>query len=331
MLEKIKTIKIIPGLALNLVSGSSRLGAKPILKNLCRSLRLEIRRSLAILAERSSDLYPVHELHLAIDNLTNIDAAVRKHYRSKDHVGAESALVFLNGQFEQTANLLRTGAISSSIDAGELTMLTLNLLFAAKQKIKQEFGIVSVLDLNGTPEPSAFHKTHLSERSEIAALPLVPDRSEIVLPAAMLFQMRQSLFPAERMIVGAARKTSRTIQVEALFDVTGQASTSGVRADSNRLGQALIAMAETETYFGLWVHSHPGTGAGATHPSGIDINQHADWLKDYSADLVSAIMVKDRYIRFWGTAVESGKVVVRVEGQGVERISLTENIYRLDS
>ncbi len=328
MLEKTKTI---PGWAVILITGSSHPNAKPILKILCRSLRLEIRKSLAALAERSSDLYPVHELHLAIDNLTNIDAAVRKHCFSKDSVGAESTLKLLDEQFVQTAKLIRTGAISTSIDAGEITMQTLNLLFDAKQRVKQEFGIVTALDLNGTTEPSHFPKTMLPQRSKIAVLPPVRDRSEIVLPAAMLFQMRQSLFPAERMIVGATRKKNGVIQVEALFDVTGQASTSGVKADPNRLGHALIAMAETETYFGLWVHSHPGMGAGATHPSGIDINQHADWLKDYSPDLVSAIMVKDKYIRFWGTAVESGKIAVRVEGEGVECVSGLENIYRLGS
>ncbi|MFN0278962.1 MAG: hypothetical protein ACKVRN_10205 [Pyrinomonadaceae bacterium] len=326
MLEKIKRI---PRLAVHIVSGVSHSNAKPILKNLCRSLRLETRKSLATLAERSSDLYPVHELHLAIDNLTNIDAAMRKHYLSIDSVGAESTLKLLNEQFEQTANLLRTGAISNSIDAWEIAMQSLNLLFAAKQRIKQEFGIVTALDLNGTPESAGFRKILLPEKSKIAVLSSVP--AEIVLPAALLFQMRQSLFPAERMIVGAARKTNGVIQIEALFDVTGVASASGVKADSNRLGQALIAMAETETYFGLWVHSHPGMGAGATHPSGIDINQHADWLKDYSADLVSAIMVKDRYIRFWGTAVESGKVAVQVEGAGIECVSSLENIYRLGS
>ena len=327
MLEKIKTI---PGFAVNLIGGASHSNANNILKNLCRSLRVEIRKSLAILAERSSDLYPVHELHLAIDNLTNVDAAVRRICLSKDIVRAESTLKLLDEQFEQTAKLLRTGAISTSIDAGEITMQTLNLMFAAKQRLKQEFGVVTVLDLNGKPALSDVRKTHLSERSKIA-LPPVKTVSEIVLPAAMLFQMRQSLFPAERMLVGAARNTGRTIQIEALFDVTGQASTSGVKANPDRLGEALIAMAETETYFGLWVHSHPGMGAGATHPSGIDINQHADWLKDYSPDLVSAIIVKDRYVRFWGTAVESGKIALRVEGEGVECVSSLENIYRLGS
>ena len=80
----------------------------------------------------------------------------------------------------------------------------------------------------------------------------------------------------------------------------------------------------------MWIHSHPGGGPGMTHPSEIDVEQHADWLRDYSPDLVSAIMVRDRYIRFWGTAVECGRVAVELEGPGTELISASENVYRLE-
>lgn len=326
MLERIKTI---PVQLSSLVSRISRPCAKPTLINMCRSLRIETRKSLATLATRSTDLYPVHELHIAIDNLTNVENSLRRYSQSNNHVGAEFALKKLDEQFEQTASLLKTGDISTSIDAGETVMRTLNLLFAAKQKVKQNFGIITPLNLNGKLRQPDNKKPARLEITDASALPPFSNVSEIVLPAAMLFQLRQSLFPAERMMVGAARKIDGIIAVEALFDVTGAANAVGVKADPNRLATALIAMAETETYFGLWIHSHPGTGAGGTHPSGIDLDQHDDWLRDYSADLVSAIMVKDRYIRFWGTAVESGKIAVRIEGAGVECISPPENIYRL--
>lgn len=328
MLERIKTI---PVQVSSLVSRISRPCAKPTLIDVCRSLRIETRKSLAILAKRSTDLYPVHELHLAIDNLTNVENSLRRYSQSNNQIGAEFALKKLDEQFDQTASLLKTGAISTSIDAGETVMRTLNLLFVAKQKVKQNFGIITPLDLNGRPKQQDVKNPSQLETTDVPALPPFPAITKLVLPAAMLFQLRQTLFPAERMIVGAVRKIDGIIAVEALFDVTGAANAVGVKADPNRLAQALIAMAETETYFGLWIHSHPGMGAGATHPSGIDLDQHADWLRDYSVDLVSAIMVKDRYIRFWGTAVESGKIAVRIEGAGVECISPTENIYRLGS
>lgn len=323
MLEKIKQI---PSRARNLVTGTSSPDAKPILERLSRIFRQESVKSLATLANRSDDLHPVHELHIAIENLTNSDTAVRQIYRSKDWVGAESALIVLNEGIVRTTNLIQTGVISRSIDAGEIAMRTLNLLFTTKQNVKQEFGIITELDLNRFPKPSDPSKPLRIGRTDIQALPGVP---QMILSAAMIFQLRQSLFPAERMIVGASRRIDGNIEIEALFDVTGKASESGVKADPDRLGQALIAMAETGTYFGLWVHSHPGTGPGATHPSGIDVRQHGDWLKDYSADLVSAIMVSDRYIRFWGTAVESGKITVAVEGGGIGLVSQAEYVYRL--
>lgn len=327
----LENIKKIPYRAMNLMGGIPRRDAKPILTSLCRTLRLEAKKSFRILTSRSANLYPVHELHMAIDNLTNIDIDLRQHCRSKDSIGAESSLLVLNKQFEQTAKLLTSGAISNSIDAGEIVTRTLNLLFTAKQRVKQEFGVSTALDLNASPELLVNPKPTQPDRDEIPALLPRPTISEMVLSSTMLFQLRQSLFPAERMIVGAARKTAGSIRIEALFDVTGEASPIGVKADADRLGQALIAMAETGTYFGLWVHSHPGTGAGATHPSGIDLNQHADWLKHYSADLVSAIMVKDRHVRFWGKAVEDGTITLRIEGARIQRISEAENVYRLGS
>lgn len=323
MLERIKKI---PGRAWNLVAGNACPDAKAVLEGLCRSLRRESNKSLVTLANRSNDLHPVHELHIAIDNLTNSEAAVLQIYRSQDWVGPETALIVLDQEIVRTANLIQTGVISNSLDAGEIAIRTLNLLFTAKQRIKQEFSIITALALSTLPASPDLSKLPRLEPVNVPALPRVP---QMVLTATMIFQLSQSLFPAERMIIGACRKSNGNISVDAVFDVTGDASASGVKADPDKLGQALIAMAETGTYFGLWIHSHPGSGRSATHPSSIDLRQHADWLKHYSADLVSAIMVRDRYIRFWGTAAENGKVTIAVEGVGIECVSPSENIYRL--
>ncbi len=150
------------------------------------------------------------------------------------------------------------------------------------------------------------------------------------LSSAMMSALRHSLFPAERMVVGAGRRSTGTVTVDALFDVTGIASPGGVKADPSLLGQALIAMSQSGTYFALWIHSHPGSGPGATHPSNIDLRQHADWLKNYSPDLVSAIMVADRYFRLWGTALETGAISVCITGDGVVPVSAREHIYKLE-
>lgn len=130
-------------------------------------------------------------------------------------------------------------------------------------------------------------------------------------------------------MVGAGYRHGNNVTVNALFDVTGVAGTGGVKADPDLLGRALIAMSQSGSHFALWIHSHPGSGPEATRPSGIDIRQHADWLKNYSDDLVSAIMVKDAYFRFWGTAVESGKISISIDGDGVSGVSVQNHVYRL--
>ncbi len=301
--------------------------AKPILKDLARSLRHESNRSLTILACRSADVYPVIELQIAIDNLTNTDAVIRRACRSKGPISAETSISLIDSEIDHTMNLIRSGVILGSIDAGEVVLRTSSLLFAAKQKIKNRFNVTTKLNISNSP-PEDLPRPSLHRLSTPHRIQSASPRT-MILSSALLFQIRQSLFPAERMIVGAARRTGAEIRIEALFDVTGEASSSGVRADADRLGQALIAMAESGTYFGLWIHSHPGTGRSATHESSIDKKQYADWLRDYSQDLVSAIVVRDRYIRFWGTAVETGNVQIEIGGNGVEVVSAEELVYRL--
>jgi hypothetical protein len=324
----LQTIIRASGTATNLLRRRSP-DARPILIGLAKNLRRESTRSLGLLARRSADVYPVTELQIAIDNLTNSDAVVRRAASSKDWLGADTALGLIDLEIDIAMNLIGSGNVSGSIDAGEVVLRTANLLFAAKQKIKHAFGVVTELKVKVSKPEASLTKPSPLEPQQPHELPAISFTRTMALSSAMLFQIRQSLFPAERMIVGAARRTGQEIRIEAVFDVTGEASSSGVRADPDRLGQAFIAMAESGTYFGLWVHSHPGTGRSATHQSGIDERQQADWLRDYSPDLVSAIVVRDRYIRFWGTAVEKGCVELVIGGGGVEVISAEEHLYRL--
>jgi len=153
---------------------------------------------------------------------------------------------------------------------------------------------------------------------------------EIVVPTDLLYQAFQSLFPAERMLVITGRSEKDKIALGVSFDVTGHSSTGHVQADPRRLAQALIAMTATNTHLAAWIHSHPGTGSIGTHPSSIDLNQHQDWLRDYSPNLLSAIFVKDRYFRFWGNAFETGKIRIQLIGDGVKKEKSDEPVYRLE-
>lgn len=310
-----------PYVVARLLKGSP--DARPVLKNLGRHLRQEARNNLRSMTSRTHDLRPVKELHLAVDHLINIEVRVSEASYSQSDFGFEEASGLIQKEISATSCLLET-RIKDSVDAGEVVVHTLNLLFRAKQQLKMVFGLATDSD----PYDPLETPKQLTKAEDLNTD--VSQTRKMILSSATLFQLRQALFPAERMMVGAARRSEdgTSIKIEALFDVTGDANAVGVKADPDRLGKALIAMSETGTYFGLWVHSHPGLGAGATHPSGIDVRQHSDWLKDYSPELVSAIIVKDGYLRFWGTSVESGSIAVVVEGEGISLVSPEERVYR---
>jgi proteasome lid subunit RPN8/RPN11 len=153
--------------------------------------------------------------------------------------------------------------------------------------------------------------------------------SRMEIPTEVLYQLHQSLFPAERMFVAAGRRDGAATKLSAVFDVTGEWSGASVRADSERLARALIAMEQTGTFLAAWVHSHPGRGPGATRPSHIDLAQQADWIRDFGPNLVSAIFVQDRWLRFWGPAVENDRVRVDLVGYGAERQENHDYLYKL--
>jgi hypothetical protein len=152
----------------------------------------------------------------------------------------------------------------------------------------------------------------------------------LVIPTDLLYQARCSLFPAERMLVVAGRRDGQLTGLGAVFDVTGVANGGHVDADPERLARALIAMDCSGTHLAMWVHSHPGRGATATTPSSTDLNQHRDWIRDYSPFLVSAIVVADGWIRFWGSALREERIEFELIGRGIvkEEESPDGHLYR---
>jgi hypothetical protein len=293
--------------------------ARGVLKTVERSLSTEWTDGLRYATGAPSlDPAQTESLHTAIENLTECHTAIRRLVAAKGPVSPQTASDIVATQLAHTKQLA-VNRTATCERAANITTKTLNLLFAAGQELRSTFGL----------------KGHAAE---IIGLGRVPNQAPAMrtakrimeLHSAKMFELRQSLFPAERMIVGAGRRSDKVVTIEALFDVTGNANAGGVKAHPDRLGQALIAMSQSGTHFALWIHSHPGRGPGMTHPSSIDLRQHADWLKNYSPDLVSAIMVEDRYFRFWGTALETGTMAVSVMGDGVASVSADEHVYRLE-
>lgn len=314
-------IKDLPSKAVRMFKpGQDIDDARSILKTAERSLFNEWTDGLKYATGAPSlDPAQTESLHTAIENLTECYTAIRRLVTAKSPVTPQTAADIVATQLANTKQLAVNGTARSE-RAANITTKTLNLLFAASQELHSTFGLKGHAAQSATPsrepDPVDTRRTRTTLVME--------------LPSAMMFELRQSLFPAERMIVGAGRRSDKTVTIEALFDVTGNASAGGVKAHPDRLGQALIAMSQSGTYFALWIHSHPGHGPSMTHPSSIDLRQHADWLKNYSPDLVSAIMVEDRYFRFWGTALETGAMAISITGDGVLPVSADEHVYKLE-
>lgn len=301
-----------------------------ILEELSDDFKKETKLCLNELAKFTDSLTVTQALHLAIDNLTNAKSLVRKTLLRKDWINSEGALTLLEEQLEQTNLLLQNPVVANSTQATEIALKTLNYLFIAKQKVKEQFSAITKIELpeelpeivNGNLLPEANQKLLPSPDLKIP---------QLIISSALLYQMHHSLFPAEKMLVGAGHRIGNDVVVDAVFEVTGEASTGHVWADNNRLSRALISMSETDSYLALWIHSHPGGGVSATYPSQTDLEQERDWLRDYSKDLVNAIMVKDKVVRFWGQALKNKQITVAIEGNGVKRVSQTEYIYQLES
>jgi hypothetical protein len=146
----------------------------------------------------------------------------------------------------------------------------------------------------------------------------------------LLYQAFMALFPAERMLIASGRRTGTKVSLTAMFDVTGASSLGHVSADPAALGRSLMAMENTGSYMAAWLHSHPGSGIASTFPSHIDFDQHQDWIKDYSSNLISVIFVQDGWMRLWGTAVEQKQVHIVFHGEGLIKMEDNDGyIYRL--
>lgn len=165
--------------------------------------------------------------------------------------------------------------------------------------------------------------------SDLSALLDVAQRRTIYIPSELLLQAGELLMPPERMGILGGRMIGDRFVLCTLHDVTGLGHHAHVTADSGKLTRALVSFERAGAALAGWVHSHPGTGADATAPSGIDRAQYADWIRDYTDRLVGVIVVRDGFVRLWGEAVESGRVRVQVLGDGVRATAEGRNVLKL--
>jgi proteasome lid subunit RPN8/RPN11 len=281
----------------------NRSGADKVINRTLRKLALaldaEHRRQIVVLEQPPEGPAQVEALMGSIVNLAHVRTAVQGLLVSGPTQGRQ----VLREQLHRMASTVTQQLVAEPWDhhaARETMTRTLNLLNeadAALAVIKQ-----------GQPATTA---------------------TQIMVPSDVFYQAHHTLFPAERMLVVAGRRQGETTTLGAVFEVTGASSGDHVRADPERLGRALIAMDRSGTYLAAWFHSHPGTGPRATSPSAIDLDQHQDWIRDYTPNLLSGVFVADRWIRFWGTALRQSQIRVLVAGRGVAEEDRDGHLYRL--
>lgn len=153
--------------------------------------------------------------------------------------------------------------------------------------------------------------------------------TEIIIPTDLMFAAWRSLFPAERMMVFAGRGTARGFRITSASDVTESTpSAAHVRACAEKMTRTLVDFERTGVHLAVWVHSHPGGGLRATFPSSIDLKQYADLQCHYSERLIGIIVVRDGYLRVWGSGIIRGRVKVRWLGTGIQHDG-ERDVYRL--
>jgi len=216
--------------------------------------------------------------------------------------------------------------------AGQTDALLAELAKAASERLRDEpsENLYARQALSRTLQHVlAAQEAMLPTMQQIPPRPALAEKRRIVVADDLLHQCYNSLFPVERMLVVGGRRMGQTTQLTEIFDVTGDQNEGHVRANRDLLQQALIQMDQSDAFLAAWLHSHPGFGPTATHPSPIDLRQEQDWLQHYP-NLLNIIVVEDRWVRFWGTKLENRQLEVEFLGRGV----ITENqhgyAYRLD-
>lgn len=96
-----------------------------------------------------------------------------------------------------------------------------------------------------------------------------------------------------------------------------------VRGDFSSSHKALIQMDEYGHRLHAWFHSHPGTGIGASYPSGVD-KDHQERLERGGYPAIGAIFTRDGFVRFFSL---NGCFEVIVYGKEIDKVE--ERCFRL--
>lgn len=166
----------------------------------------------------------------------------------------------------------------------------------------------------------------LAAREEHVPPTSAPPPAGIYVPAAALHQVHSRIFPCEKMFVASARNYGGDVRrIESTFDVTGRGTATHVEPDPELLAQAQIIMSRSDSYFGGWLHSHPGDSPANTWPSHTDLGSYRERRRQGDSEWLVGAIFAGSYLRFWGDRADA----VRVTGAGVRCLDQREHLYEL--
>lgn len=119
----------------------------------------------------------------------------------------------------------------------------------------------------------------------------------------------------ESILFAAGSRYGNIFTVERLVPL--ELEKSEVAYASADIASSSKALIEIERYGSLltgYFHTHPGRGAGANHPSSIDLNNHAR-LEQGDYHTIGGIFSRDGYLRFFADKM---RFQVSISGKGVE-------------
>jgi hypothetical protein len=128
----------------------------------------------------------------------------------------------------------------------------------------------------------------------------------------------------EQFIFITGAETAGTCVLDQMIELKHERRTMlGVTADQRVTHRILIRLEQFKHKLLAHFHSHPGNGAGSTHPSGID-RDFQKRLESAGHVAVCAIFSRDGFVRFLRL---DNNFEIEIYGEGVQRHD--QNVYRL--
>jgi len=149
-----------------------------------------------------------------------------------------------------------------------------------------------------------------------------------VIASEVLYSAYRKLceIPTESILYAVGSRYGNVYTVERLVPLKlDRSEIAYASADLAASSKVLIDLEPYGSLLTCYFHAHPGRGAGANHPSGIDTNNHAR-LEKGNYRTVGGIFSRDGYLRFF---TDKMPFKITISGKGVDCVG--PNLWKLTS